>query len=182
MNPDTPTNKPNMSSGAPSLIFIPFVLVFLLIAGVVIFGIIKSVRQSAKNDQQPVLTVPAKLVTKRLDSTPSRSHERMNQTNRNFTLYYVTFRVHSGDRMEFQIASEEYGLLAEGDEGQLTFQGTRYKGFQRTNAPVQSISESRPTALAGKEIYCPYCGLGVASEFKFCPKCGKALPEFVEEK
>ena len=33
--------------------------------------------------------------------------------------------------MEFAIRGTEYGLLAEGDRGKLTFQGTRYLGFQR---------------------------------------------------
>lgn len=48
-----------------------------------------------------------------------------------FTSYYVTFQVESGDRMEFAVSGMEYGLLAEGDTGDLTFQGTRYLNFQR---------------------------------------------------
>lgn len=47
------------------------------------------------------------------------------------TTYYVTFEVASGDRMELNITGQEYGLLVEGDWGDLTFQGTRYLGFQR---------------------------------------------------
>ena len=47
------------------------------------------------------------------------------------TYYYVTFEVESGDRLEYQVSGEEYGLLVEGDQGKLTFQGTRYKGFVR---------------------------------------------------
>jgi hypothetical protein len=47
------------------------------------------------------------------------------------TTYYVTFQVESGDRMELQLAGNEYGLLVEGDRGKLTFQGTRYLGFER---------------------------------------------------
>jgi hypothetical protein len=43
----------------------------------------------------------------------------------------VTFEVESGDRMELHISAQEYGLLAEGDMGKLTFQGTRYHGFER---------------------------------------------------
>ena len=46
-------------------------------------------------------------------------------------IYYVTFQVESGDRMELSVRGKEYGLLAEGDYGRLTFQGTRYLGFQR---------------------------------------------------
>ena len=33
--------------------------------------------------------------------------------------------------MEFSVYGEEYGMLAEGDEGKLTFQGSRYLGFER---------------------------------------------------
>jgi Uncharacterized protein conserved in bacteria (DUF2199)/Protein of unknown function (DUF2500) len=38
---------------------------------------------------------------------------------------------HTGDRREFSISGNEYGMLAEGDEGRLTYQGTRYRGFER---------------------------------------------------
>jgi hypothetical protein len=47
------------------------------------------------------------------------------------TSYYVTFQVASGDRMELHVSGREYGILIEGDYGKLTFQGTRYLGFQR---------------------------------------------------
>ena len=47
------------------------------------------------------------------------------------TSYYATFQVESGDRMEFLINGREYGLLVEGDRGRLSFQGTRYLGFER---------------------------------------------------
>lgn len=49
------------------------------------------------------------------------------------TTYYVTFQVESGDRMELAVTGSEYGMLAEGDEGKLTFQGTRYLAFDREN-------------------------------------------------
>ena len=47
------------------------------------------------------------------------------------TSYYVTFQVESGDRMELPVSGREYGMLAEGDIGKLTFQGTRYLSFER---------------------------------------------------
>ncbi len=45
--------------------------------------------------------------------------------------YYVTFQVESGDRMELSIRGSGYGMLAEGDVGIFSFQGTRYLGFER---------------------------------------------------
>ncbi len=47
------------------------------------------------------------------------------------TTYFVTFQVDSGDRMELPVGGYEFGMLAEGDRGKLSFQGTRYLGFQR---------------------------------------------------
>ena len=47
------------------------------------------------------------------------------------TSYYVTFQVESGDRMELSVTGREYGMLSEGDTGKLSFQGTRYLGFER---------------------------------------------------
>ena len=51
-----------------------------------------------------------------------------------FASYYVTFQVESGDRMEFEISDMEYGMLVEGDSGELIFQGTRYLNFRREGA------------------------------------------------
>ena len=46
-------------------------------------------------------------------------------------LDHNTFQVESGDRMELPVSGREYGMLAEGDIGKLTFQGTRYLSFER---------------------------------------------------
>ncbi|WP_224653757.1 DUF2500 domain-containing protein, partial [Escherichia coli] len=51
------------------------------------------------------------------------------------TNYYVPFQVESGDRIELGLSGKEYGMLAEGDIGILTFQGTRELGFER-NGPT----------------------------------------------
>ena len=50
------------------------------------------------------------------------------------TTYYVTFQFDGGDRSELRLSGPEYGQLAEGDQGLLTFQGTRYLGFERRGA------------------------------------------------
>ena len=43
----------------------------------------------------------------------------------------MTFQVESGDRIELNVSGPEYGMLVEGDRGDLSFQGTRYLGFER---------------------------------------------------
>lgn len=113
---------------------IMFTLVFVLVIGVFIVVAVKGISQWNKNNRSPRLTVPATIVSKRANV----SHHHHNHTGTGMhhtttsTTYYVTFQVESGDRIELHVAGNEYGMLIEGDHGKLTFQGTRYLGFERT--------------------------------------------------
>lgn len=110
-----------------------FNIIFVFIIGVFIFTFIKGISQWDKNNHSPVLTVDAKIVAKRMDV----SHHHHNTGDgamytSTSTDYYVTFQVESGDRLEFCVSGYDYGIMAEGDAGRLTFQGTRFKGFERS--------------------------------------------------
>ena len=105
-----------------------FTLMFFLVFGVFIMTFARGISQWNKNNHSPRLTVPATVLAKR--TNVSRHHHQNHATHS--TTYYVTFQVESGDRMELQMAGHEYGLLVEGDQGKLTFQGTRYLSFERT--------------------------------------------------
>lgn len=85
-----------------------FFLIFALVIGGLILVLISGIRQWHKNNGSPRLTVNAAVVSRRTRISGG-----------------------SGDRMEFSVSGQEYGLLAEGDTGQLTFQGTRFLGFER---------------------------------------------------
>lgn len=98
-----------------------FFIVFFLLLGIIIYSIVVSARKAAKNSSSPVLTVDSSVIAKR-----THHHE-------DFTTYYATFQVDSGDRFELCIDGEQYGLLAEGDYGKLTFQGERFIEFERVN-------------------------------------------------
>ena len=104
-------------------------LVFALTLGVVIVGIVRSIRQWSRDEQSPRLTVPAAVVAKR--SSRRRTMSNKHHVGRESTNYYVTFQFESGDRMELEMRGTEFGLLVEGDKGMLTFQGARYLGFER---------------------------------------------------
>lgn len=109
-----------------------FTLVFLLVIGVFVVVIVKGISTWNKNNHSPRLTVPATVVGKRADV----SHHHHAGTDNGIhhhssTTYYVTFQVESGDRMELHVTGTQYGLLIEGDSGRLSFQGTRYLGFER---------------------------------------------------
>ena len=106
-----------------------FGIVFVLVFGMILYTFIRSIKQERKNDQSPRLTVNAKVVAKRTNHTRhSGGRHHMAHTS---TSYFVTFEVESGDRMELRLQGHEYGLLVEGDRGELTFQGTRFLGFTR---------------------------------------------------
>ena len=116
------------------LMEIIFGLMFLLVFGLFLCVAIKSASQWNRNNHSPRLTVPATVVAKRTNvshhhHTAGNSHGIHQSTS---TSYYVTFQVESGDRMELHMTGQQFGMLVEGDRGKLTFQGTRYLGFERT--------------------------------------------------
>ena len=125
----------DMSFGIPAfytgfgLMGIVSSLIFLVVIGMFIFIAAKGISQWNKNNHSPRLTVPATVVAKR--TNVSRHHHNNMHHTTHSTTYYVTFQVQSGDRMELHVTGQEYGLLVEGDQGSLSFQGTRYLGFER---------------------------------------------------
>ena len=114
------------------------ILVILVFAVVIIMFIVMAVRGAAqwnRNNKSPVLTVEAEIVAKRADVTHHRHHTGTDggmMHTASSTRYYATFQVESGDRMEFEVDGSDYGLLVQGDIGKLSFQGTRYLGFERS--------------------------------------------------
>ena len=116
-----------------NLFGIMFGVMFMLTFGIIIMMFVKAISQWNKNNNSPRLTVPVVVVAKRTDV--SQHHHNTGVNNHHHyhtsTTYYVTFQVESGDRMELSVSGNEYGLLVEGDVGLLSFQGTRYLGFER---------------------------------------------------
>lgn len=114
-----------------------FSVVFILVIGMFIAAAVKGIGEWGKNNASPRLTVTAEVVTKRTSISHHRHTNAGDVTGAHgyhtstSTSYYVTFQVESGDRMEFSVNGREYGMLAEGDKGKLSLQGTRYLGFER---------------------------------------------------
>jgi hypothetical protein len=81
-------------------------LVFVIIVVTVFVRITMGVAEWANNNNQPILSVPACVVARRTETT--------------------------GERFEFGLSGKRYGPLAEGDEGTLTYQGTRYHELERS--------------------------------------------------
>lgn len=105
-----------------NIIFIVFFVLFFIVLAIIIF---QNIRRFRRNNASPVLTVDATVISKRINVTQSGTEHSSSGS----TYYFVTFSFPSGDRMEFSIHGQEYGMLAERDVGKLTFQGTRYLSF-----------------------------------------------------
>ena len=108
-----------------------FIVIFVVVIGTFVSTGVKGFSQWQRNNNSPRLTVPATVVNKRTQVGHRHHHHDSHTHSYNYTSYFVTFQVESGDRMELEVPGEESGLLIEGDTGLLTFQGTRYLGFER---------------------------------------------------
>lgn len=119
---------------------IVFFLIFMIVIGTFVLFAVKGIGEWNKNNQSPRLTVEAYVAAKRTNVSHHRHANAGDATGAHgfhtttSTSYYVTFQVKSGDRMELSVSGREYGMLAEGDRGELSFQGTRYLGFERKMA------------------------------------------------
>lgn len=122
-----------------NIIELLFPVIFILIFIMIIFTLAKGISTWHKNNNSPRLTVSARIVAKRQNTTyhnqpnagdTSGAHGYHTTSS---TTYYVTFQVESGDRIEMSVSGSEYEKLTEGDEGKLTFQGTRYLQFNMEN-------------------------------------------------
>ncbi|WP_243735138.1 DUF2500 domain-containing protein [Paenibacillus turpanensis] len=108
-----------------------FPIVFIVVLGMIVLRAFSGVREWQSNNKQPVLSVDAEVVSKRTHVSNHAHNHNGHVHNQSSTRYFATFQVRSGDRMEFTVSGQEYGMLAEGDQGELTFQGTRYHSFLR---------------------------------------------------
>lgn len=115
-----------------------FQVFFVIILTVIVFGAIISAINYSKNASAPILQIRAKVVGKRTQVT---GHTQMHghnggsnmHHNSTSTRYYVTFELEDRQRMELSANGRQYGLLAEGDIGLLTYQREWFKDFERDN-------------------------------------------------
>lgn len=106
-----------------------FRFMFAVVIGTFVIVGVKALARWWRNEHSPRLTVSAVVVTKRTFTSRHRHHHT--HTADHTTAYYATFAMEGGNRLELTVSGTEYGQLAEGDRGMLSFQGTRYLGFAR---------------------------------------------------
>src|SRR3954471_1217877 len=100
---------------------LPFVAWAGLAAVAFVIIVIIACRFVAKiRGRRQLISVRAKVVAKR-----AATHGRMSSNSPGdvYTSYFATFEMGAGERLEFHLQDADYGLLVEGDEGMLTYQG-----------------------------------------------------------
>lgn len=98
---------------------------FVLVIGILLTAVVRGSMQWSRNNASPVETLTARVTGKR--TSVSGGHGDSSAS----TWYHATFELPDGRRDELAISAKDYAQLAEGDHGQLTRQGTRFKGFRR---------------------------------------------------
>ncbi len=120
-------DDPGLFSGPPT----GFLVFGGIVAAIVVLGfatvIIKGVGRWSSNNASPVVTTSACVVARRSDVSGGGGESHAH------TSYYATFELPTGERHELAVPSREFGLIADGDAGQLTYQGTRFKTFDRSS-------------------------------------------------
>ncbi len=110
-----------MFSAVPIMVLAMFLVVFVVIS----FSIGSKVKENLKNNSMEEITKPARLIGKRTHVWGGHGDTGAS------TSYYVTFEDEKGDRAEFSVSDNFYGMYTEGDRGMLTHQGTRFLHFER---------------------------------------------------
>ena len=107
-----------------------FVLVFIAVIISILSQAIGSFTEWSTNNSSPILTKQATLVAKRVETKISRHTNNNYVRSRN--IYFLTFESSdTGNRRTFKVNRNIYDQLIENDQGNLTFQGTRYHHFVR---------------------------------------------------
>ncbi len=121
-----------------SLFPVFFLVVFVLVIGTFLYVLISGLVRFFKNQASPRLVVVAKVVSKRTEVRSGLGQTHHHRTSHyhhshyhTFTRYFVTFELEDRERIELQVTGSDYGLIAQGDQGRLTYQGTRFQGFDR---------------------------------------------------
>lgn len=114
------------------LIFKIFPIIFCVtLLGIllpIIFVFIRNVSEWFSNNNLPIEEIDAKVISKR------QTFNRITQDIMHFhtrTDHYITFEFKNGQRKEFYVSGDIYGLVKEQDFGKLEFQGTKYIDFER---------------------------------------------------
>ena len=101
-----------------------FIILFIVILGMTLFVVYKSMKRAKLNSKLPRVTTRALVVANRKASTSG------NKNRIGDYIYYITFKFETGDEYEFAVPSDAYSYYVVGDRGKLTIRGSEYISFE----------------------------------------------------
>lgn len=104
----------------PGILLALLIAVMLCVVGVLVLAVVRSVVRSARRQNDPLLSVDARVAAKCREAGP-----------------IAVFTIGSGNQVEFTVTEETFAQLAEGDAGKLTFQGERFVSFAISPLPPE---------------------------------------------
>lgn len=102
-----------------------FFIVPLFMVGIMALFIYGVVKENRYNNKQPIVPAEANVIGKRTHVSGGGDNHSAS------TSYYITFELINGERLELSVSDNDYAYIVEGDKGILTFQGRRFKSFER---------------------------------------------------
>ncbi len=105
---------------------------FIFGACMVGYGMLSTLNTHLENQSSPIQSELVRVVAKRTEVSGGGGDFSAR------TSYYLTFEFESGDRIEFGVKGQDFGMIAEGDVGVLNYQGTQFNSFTRN---TQSSTE-----------------------------------------
>ena len=119
-----------MLESSGNFYIILFIIPFVAIVGI---SIIFIVVHWIKNKRPPRIVVHSAISNKRIqmDNVYRLRNAAPGMRTHKLITYYVTFDLETGEQIELRVSKLKYSELRKGCKGKLTFQGTRYIGFEK---------------------------------------------------
>lgn len=116
----------NSSTGEVVPVF--FIVAF---AAVIILCVAIVLARWIKNSLSPKVSVKAQIIEKNVDETHFRRHrDTFGYRTTTAYSYRITFLTEGNEQIDLYVKKLEYNKLKKGRKGKLTYQGTRYLGFE----------------------------------------------------
>jgi hypothetical protein len=105
-------------------------LIFAALLGVVVFYGVRAWRERARNNQQPIEFIAARVSSVRTETIQQPKDIHPKAAIPPSVKQFVAFTLTDGRQVELLIPGEAFKAFAEGQSGRLRFQGTRFLGFE----------------------------------------------------
>lgn len=119
-----------MFGSSENFYIVPFIILF---AAIIVLSLVIIIAHWIKDRRSPRIAVQATISDKRIqkDYVSRQRNAAPGMHSHRMLTYYVTFDLETCEHIELRVSKLKYAELKKGSSGKLTYQGTRYIGFER---------------------------------------------------